>query len=243
MSGKKKPSLGKKIANSRFVNRFVAKLLANYVRLVWITTRWESEGFDEMRTALKQGPIIVVLWHQRLLMAPYLFDLSAGRICSLTSEAKGGRMAGLVQTEFGFETIAMPKGEGGFSMSREVLRKMREGVSVGIAVDGTTGPARVAKTAPLLWARATGCPIFVAAFATKRHKIFDASWDQAMIAWPFNKGVRICERWTETVPRKVTESEMEELRQRLEVSLDEVTKCVDEKLGIDVPRTRPQNEQ
>lgn len=239
MSGKKKPSLGKKIANSRVVNRIVAKILANYVRLVWITTRWESEGFDEMRAALKKGPIIVVLWHQRLLMAPYLFDLKAGRICSLTSEAKGGRMAGLVQTEFGFETIAMPKGAGGFSMSREVLRKMREGVSVGIAVDGTTGPARVAKTAPLLWARATGCPIFVAAFATKRHKVFESSWDQAIVAWPFNKGVRYCERWPHTVPRKVSDDEMERLRLQLEVSLDDITARVDAKLGIDISRTRP----
>ncbi|AML50961.1 lysophospholipid acyltransferase family protein [Falsihalocynthiibacter arcticus] len=239
MSGKKKQSLGKKIANSRVFNRIVAKVLANYVRFVWLTTRWESEGFEDMRAALKNGPIIVVLWHQRLLMAPYLFDLKAGRICSLTSEAKGGRMAGLVQTEFGFETIAMPKGEGGFSMSREVLRKMREGVSVGIAVDGTTGPARVAKTAPLLWARATGCPIFVAAFATKRHKIFGASWDQAMVAWPFNKGVRYCERWPHDVPRKVSEVEMERLRLQLEISLDEITERVDAKLGINVPRTRP----
>lgn len=236
MSGKKKQSFGKKIANSRVVTRIVTKILANYVRLVWVTTRWQSEGFDEMRAALKEGPIIVVLWHQRLLMAPYLFDLSAGRICSLTSEAKGGRMAGLVQTEFGFETIAMPKGKGGFAMSREVLRKMHEGVSVGIAVDGTTGPARIAKTAPLLWARSTGRPIFVAAFSIKRHKIVSSSWDKAVVAWPFNSGVRMCERWPHEVPRKVTEDEMETLRLQLETSLDDITERVDKGLGISVPR-------
>lgn len=234
---KKKKSLIKKIGNSAFVTRAIAKILANYVRLVWITTKWHSEGFQEMRAALKDGPIIVVLWHQRLLMAPYLFDLSAGRICSLTAEAKGGRMAGMVQQEFGFETIAMPKGEGGFSMSREVLRRMRTGVSVGIAVDGTTGPARVAKTAPLLWARATGRPIFVAAFATKRHKVVENSWDKAIIAWPFNTGVRICERWNVDVPRKVNEDEMEQLRQKLEASLDDVTARVDQKLGVTIPPT------
>ncbi|WP_380055377.1 lysophospholipid acyltransferase family protein [Falsihalocynthiibacter sp. SS001] len=235
---KKKQSLGKRIANSRFVTRLVAKTLANYVRFVWSTTHWTSEGFDEMREALKDGPIIVVLWHQRLLMAPYLFDLSAGRICSLTSTAKGGRMAGMVQQEFGFETIPMPKGQGGFAMSREVLRKMKDGVSVGIAVDGTNGPARVAKTAPLLWARSSGRPVFVAAFATKRHSIMASSWDQAMLAWPFNKGVRVCQRWEHEVPRKVSDDELESLRQKLEASLDEVTERVDNILEIDVPRTK-----
>lgn len=237
MSGNKKRSLGKRIGNSRFVTRLVAKTLANYVRLVWWTTRWKSEGFDDMRAALQDGPIIVVLWHQRLLMAPYLFDLSAGKICSLTSEAKGGRMAGLVQAEFGFETIAMPKGQGGFSMSRDVLRKMKNGVSVGIAVDGTTGPARVAKTAPLVWARASGRPIFVAAFATKRHKVLRSSWDQAIIAWPFNSGVRKCERWEHDVPRKLTEDEMENLRLKLEASLEEITNRVDSELNVEIPRT------
>lgn len=234
---KKKTKSGlKRLANSRAVNRLVAKLLANYVRLVWYTTRWQSEGFDEMRAALAQGPIIVVLWHQRLLMAPYLFDLKAGRICSLTSDAKGGRMAGLVQTEFGFETIAMPKDQGGFAMSREVLRKMRDGASVGIAVDGTTGPARVAKTAPLVWARATGRPIFVAAFSSKRHKIFASSWDLAMIAYPFSRGARVCERWAHEVPRKLEDSQMEDLRQKLEAALESVTERADAALEIDVPR-------
>lgn len=237
MSGNKKRSLSKRIANSRVGTRLLAKTLANYVRLVWWTTRWKSEGFEEMRAALKDGPIIVVLWHQRLLMAPYLFDLEAGKICSLTSEAKGGRMAGLVQAEFGFETIAMPKGAGGFSMSREVLRKMKNGVSVGIAVDGTTGPARVAKTAPLVWARASGCPIFVAAFATKRHNIVRSSWDQAIVAWPFNTGVRKCERWQHDVPRKVSEAEMEVLRLKLEASLEGITRRTDAELGVEIPRT------
>lgn len=237
----KKRSLGKKIGNSQFVTRLIAKILANYVRFVWWTTRWDSEGFDEMRLALKDGPIIVVLWHQRLLMAPYLFDLDAGRICSLTSEAKGGRMAGLVQAEFGFETIAMPKGEGGFSMSRDVLRKIKNGVSVGIAVDGTTGPARVAKIAPLVWARASGRPIFVAAFATKRHKVLRTSWDQAIIAWPFNSGVRKCERWDCDVPRKLSEIEMEELRLKLEASLENITLRADSALGVNIPRTQSIN--
>jgi len=49
---------------------------------------------------------------------------------------RAGRMAGLIQTRFGFETIAMSSHTRHVALSRAVLGRMKQGVSVGIAAVG-----------------------------------------------------------------------------------------------------------
>ena len=43
----------------------------------------------------------------------------------------------------------------------EVLRRMKEGVSIAIAADGPRGPERVSSTVPLVWARSSGKRVFI----------------------------------------------------------------------------------
>ena len=96
--------------------------MAAYIRFVVRTSSWERTGFEEMDALLRRGePVIVVLWHQRLFMSPYLFNIEAGKICTLTSTSRAGKMAGRWQKLFGFETIAMNSRKRHITLSREVL--------------------------------------------------------------------------------------------------------------------------
>jgi len=224
-------SLRKKIADSAWFNRSVEGLFAAYIRFAYRTSRWQRSGFEGMDAALQAGePVIVALWHQRLMMSPYLFDASVGKIFTLTSSARAGRMAGKVQERFGFETIAMSSHKRHVALSREILGRIRAGYSIGIATDGPRGPARVASTVPLVWARASGKRIFVVSFGARRVIRFP-TWDRMMLPAPWTRGVLMCREWDQDVPRKASEEETESLRVKLEVALNEVTDASDRAAG------------
>jgi lysophospholipid acyltransferase (LPLAT)-like uncharacterized protein len=220
-------SLRKRIADSEWFNRTVEGLFAAYIRFAYRSSKWDRIGFEPMDEMLRSGqPVIVALWHQRLMMSPYLFDADLGKICTLTSSARAGRMAGQVQALFGFETIAMSSHKRHVALSREVLGKIRDGYSIGIATDGPRGPARIASTVPLVWARTGGCPVFVVAFSSRR-VIQLPTWDKMWLPAPWTRGVLMCRTWDEDVPRKSTDAETESLRIKLELALNEITDAAD----------------
>lgn len=224
-------SLRKRIADSPRFNRTIEGLFAAYVRFAYRTSRWQRSGFEEMDACVKRGePVIFVLWHQRLIMAPYLFDTSLGRICALTSAARAGRLAGQILVRLGFETIPMSSHKRHVALSREVLRRTKEGCSIGIAADGPRGPARISSGVPITWARMTGCRVFTVAFAEKK-VLKLPTWDKQMLPLPFSRGVLICQEWQETVPKKPTDDQAEALRQSLEKALDQITDKADQAAG------------
>lgn len=224
-------SLRKRIADSPRFNRTIEAMFAAYVRFAHRTSRWERSGFEEMDACVTRGePVIFVLWHQRLIMAPYLFDTSLGRICALTSAARAGRLAGQILVRLGFETIPMASYQRHVALSREVVRRTKEGCSIGIAADGPRGPARISSTVPIVWARMTGCRVFTVAFAEKKVMKLP-TWDKQMLPLPFSSGVLMCQEWTETVPKRPSDEEAEALRQSLEASLDEITDKADRAAG------------
>ena len=224
-------SLRRKIADSTWFNRTVEGLLAAYIRFAFRTSTWERAGFEAMDTVLAEGePVIVALWHQRLMLSPYLFDASLGKMCTLTSGARAGRLAGQVQARFGFDTIAMSSHKRHVALSREVLGKIRDGYSIGIATDGPRGPARVASTVPLIWARTSGKRVFTVSFSARRVIEFP-TWDRMWLPMPWTRGVLLCREWDRTVPRKISEDETENLRLDLEAALEAITDASDEAAG------------
>ncbi|MDX2482322.1 MAG: DUF374 domain-containing protein [Pseudodonghicola sp.] len=224
-------SLRKRLMNSTGFARFVSALFAGYIRFAYATSRWRREGFEAMDAAVQAGePVIFVVWHQRLMMAPYMFNLSGGSICSLTSAARAGRMVGVLLGRFGWENISMSSHKRHVALSREVLRRMRQGISVGIAADGPRGPARVSSTVPLIWARSSGKRVFAVSFSANRVVEFP-SWDKMWLPAPFSRGVFLCEEWTSSVPRKVSDADFESLRQEFEARLDAVTNASDRAAG------------
>lgn len=232
-------SLRKRIADSPRFNRSIESMFAAYVRFAHRTSDWQRSGFEEMDACVARGePVIFVLWHQRLIMAPYLFDTSLGRICALTSAARAGRLAGQILVRLGFETIPMSSHKRHVALSREVLRRTNQGCSIGIAADGPRGPARISSGVPITWARMTGCRVFTVAFA-QRKVLKLPTWDKQMLPLPFSTGVLMCQEWRETVPKKPSDEEIETLRKSLEASLDEITDKADRAAGRQVDRTKP----
>lgn len=235
------PSLRKRIADHPGVNRWTEDRLAAYVRFAYRTSSYDRTGFEEMDACVARGePVIMVLWHQRLVMAGYTFPVELGPITSLTTSARAGRLAGQLLNRFGYDTVPMSSHKRHVSLSREVLRRIKNGSSIGIAVDGPGGPPRVASSVPLIWARVSGCRIFAVSFASSR-VITLPTWDKLMLPAPWSRGALRCREWTETVPRAADEAELERLRLSLEATIDAVTDEADRAVGRtpDVIAKRP----
>lgn len=225
------PSLRKRIADHPGVNRWTENRLAGYVRFAYRTSRYDRLGFEEMDACVARGePVIMVLWHQRLVMAGYTFPVQLGPISSLTTSARAGRLAGQILNRFGYDTVPMSSHKRHVTLSREVLRRIKSGSSIGIAVDGPGGPARVASTVPLMWARVSRCRVFAVSFASSK-VITLPTWDKLMLPAPWSQGALRCQEWREIVPRDADEAEVERLRLSLEATIDAVTDEADLAVG------------
>ncbi len=224
-------SLRKSIADSAWLNRGVEAIVAGWIRFAYGTSRWERIGFAPLDQLLEQGePAIVVLWHQRLMMAPYLFEPERGPICTLTSTGRAGRMAGQVVARFGLGTLAMKSHDRNLALTRQVLSRVKSGCSVGIAADGPRGPARVAAGAPVAWARASGKRVFVVSFSAR--KVWECgTWDRMWMPVPFTRGCLMCREWDVTIPRSADAQTSEQYRVLLQQALEDVTKASDQQAG------------
>ncbi|WP_146348140.1 lysophospholipid acyltransferase family protein [Falsiphaeobacter marinintestinus] len=224
-------SIRRRIADSAWLNRSVEAVLAAWISIAYKTSKWDRTGFEEMENAVRQNePVIVVLWHQRLMMAPFLFDPKLGPICTFTSTGRAGQLAGRVVERFGLGTISMSSHKRHIALTREVMGKIRQGVSIGITADGPRGPARVASDVPLLWARASQKRVFLVSFSARRvHAL--PTWDQMWVPALWTRGVFRCQEWTVSIPRSIDETEAETLRANLQSALDAVTDETDRATG------------
>ena len=193
--------LRRKLENSERLAGLIGGLLALYLRMCIRTTRWDIHGADAFRKAADEGPVILVMWHSRILLAPAHVARAGVRLKTLRDPSPAGRLSGAVQKRFALEPIAMSAKASNLAASREVLRHLRSGGGLGLTADGPLGPALALKPAPLEWARASGAPVFVFAYATARQRRL-RSWDKLLFPLPFTKGAAIFARWSGSLDRR-----------------------------------------
>jgi lysophospholipid acyltransferase (LPLAT)-like uncharacterized protein len=206
------------------------------LRAIKASSRVEEDGWDAVAQAIRDhGGVIIVCWHQRLMMTPYMFRFGQARCRSLTSSARAGRVVGALYQRFGYETIPMPKGMLGTAEMRHVIKGLKSGISIAISPDGPTGPARIAKTTPIQWARVAQVPTFVFTFSCRRFWIWP-SWDRLMFPKPFNEIILLWREWECPVPRKLNASQVEALALDLQGFMNDVSAEADRRMGHDQPQ-------
>lgn len=216
-------TLRQRIAASPAFNRAVAGLFRVWLVAVYRSSRREACGWDAVSRLIAQhGAVIIVCWHQRIMLTPWMFDLDQAPCRSLTSAGRAGRLVGWMHRAFGYDTVPMPKGVLGAAEMREVLRGLKRGISIGISPDGPRGPARVAKVTPIQWARTAQVPIVVFTFATSRFWSW-RTWDRLMFPLPFGRVAMLWREWDRVVPPRFTEAEGAALAADLGAFMDAVT--------------------
>lgn len=206
-----------RIEHSRFLAWLLAALASSYLSLCQRTTRWEYVGLDRLKSDLAVGPVLILMWHGRSLMGPIHWPVEAAPLSSLYDASPVGRVSGALQRRRGLQPMEMSNKISNLAASRVVLKRVRDGASIGMTGDGPLGPARAIKDAPLEWARVMKRPVYGYAFSVKRHRIL-SSWDDMMLPLPFTTGRVVFARFEGVVVGKLDEA----ARDGLKGLLDEV---------------------
>lgn len=188
-----------------------------FITLVCFTLRKRVRGDAER---LRSTQSIVALWHNTIFVPCYFYRyVIRGKICMsmLTSASKDGTMLSTVAKSYGMRTVrgsAHRRGAIGFF---DMLRELREGMSMCITPDGPKGPCYKCRPGVIKLASTSGLSItplrfkFGACLRTR-------TWDRFHIPLPFSRvEMEICPQIS--VPKDITEEDLASYCSRLEQAL------------------------
>ncbi|SFR61273.1 hypothetical protein SAMN04488005_3251 [Yoonia tamlensis] len=224
-------SLRRKIEKSEWLAARIAAVAGWYLGLCDRRINWQTEGLKDLQDALAQGPVLLVMWHSRSVMGALHWPVNDGPLSSLHDASPVGRVSGALQRRVGLQPMQMARNGSNRAASRMVLKRAKEGVSIGMTGDGPLGPALQVKDAPIDWARATGMPVFCYAFSAQKGRRLK-SWDQMLVPRARGKGAYVFARFTGQTSRKMTPTEIETLRHDLHQFMCATTARADALLGL-----------
>lgn len=212
----------------RWYQRAVAWLIFAAIRTVALTLRYRWANRSELLTEMPPGPAIYCVWHNRLalcLVAYWDFAQkrsgTPGLAAMVSASRDGGFLTGILEC-FRVQPVRGSSSRRGPQALLELTTWAERGYDLAITPDGPRGPCYVVQDGVMSLAQLTGLPIIAFSYNLD-WKIRVKSWDRFQIPLPFShcemnfsKPIR--------VPREATDAEREELRQRLESSLRNITR-------------------
>lgn len=213
----------KKIRKSVWIQSFVAFLAAQYLRLVWFTSRWEYIGIENIEPYWNQPQAVIgCFWHGRLFMMPKAWQTPHKLYMLMSGHADGRIMQRFVE-KFGYRAIIGSTSRGGREAVLSIIKTLKQGHSIGITPDGPRGPRCHTNLSVIQMARFGGTVVVPFAYSSTHGK-FMKTWDRFFVPFPFGRGVFVCGAPIEVVGSSKTD---EELRQELEAALNEATQKAD----------------
>lgn len=201
-------------------------MAAEYLRLVWKTSRFHLEPPDVYESVKADLPIIIAMWHGQHFLMPFIKH-KTHRAKTLISHHRDGAMNAAAAKWLGVEAIrgsgthsADFDKKGGTSAFREMLTALDEGYSVALTAD-VPKVARVCGLGIVKLASMSGRAIYPMAIATGRRRVLN-NWDRSAVPLPFGPGARITGSIVR-VPRDADEAQLEEARRAVEASLNAAT--------------------
>ncbi len=133
-------------------------------------------------------PVIMVLWHNRLLLGPELFRryLPERKIAGLISASSDGAWLAAFFEQLGIKPIRGSRHGRGVQAFRELIKASRAGYDIGITPDGSRGPMYDMKAGAATLALRGGAPILLLSYNyTRAWRL--KSWDRFYIPLPFSR--------------------------------------------------------
>ncbi len=192
------------------------------LRMLYATYKIEFLGVpnrEKARSMTPHGSFIFACWHGQVLTG-LLTHAFTEPFAVLASRSKDGDYAAYISKKMGYYVVRgssrkKNKDKGGKEAIASFVSKLKEGISVGITMDGPKGPRHVVKIGTPVIAYQAGVPILPMISLTSSCWEFN-SWDKFQVAKPFAKLTVI---YGEPLPVPVNNSPEEIERLCLEVAV------------------------
>jgi lysophospholipid acyltransferase (LPLAT)-like uncharacterized protein len=182
----------KRLARSRSVQRATGVMAAEYLRLVWVTSRFVTEPADVYDRMIPHMPVILTMWHGQHFLMPFIRRPEhRGKV--LISRHKDGEINAIAAERLGIETIRGSGAhgrdfarKGGAPAFMEMLSTLKDGLTVAMTAD-VPKISRVCGMGIIKLSQISGRPIVPVAIATSR-RIELKNWDRSAVNLPLSRG-------------------------------------------------------
>jgi lysophospholipid acyltransferase (LPLAT)-like uncharacterized protein len=185
-------ALLKRIARASFMQTALGLGAAEYLRLVWYTSRFVVEPADIYERLKPELPVIFAFWHGQHFMVPFAKPAHY-RAKVLISRHRDGEMNAIAAQRLGVQAIRGSGDregrfdrKGGVTAFMTMLTALQDNWSIAMTAD-VPKVSRQAGTGVVKLAQLSGRPIYPVAVATSG-RITLASWDRSVINLPFSRG-------------------------------------------------------
>jgi len=215
------------------LRRFVLPVLVEWVGRLWFTTVRTEIHHKEIyeRYVLNEkngGNIVFGIWHRNIIFLSYFFRKIRNKL-TLVSRSKDGDIAAGMAPRFRYKPIRGSSSRGGTRALIALISEMRrsdEKYFCFTAIDGSRKPARKVETGMIFLAQKTDALILPVTISGTKLITFYKAWDKTILPMPFSK-VLVDFAQPIEVPPKISNDEMEKVKQKVEDVLNELTDRVD----------------
>ena len=165
---------------------------AEYLRLVWVTSRFVVEPADVYERLEPELPVIFAFWHGQHFMVPFAKPAHY-RAKVLISRHRDGEVNAIAAERLGVEAIRGSGDrerrfdrKGGVTAFMNMLTALQDNWSMALTAD-IPKVSRVAGGGIVKLAQISGRPIYPVAVATSG-RITLNNWDRSVINLPFSRG-------------------------------------------------------
>lgn len=157
------------------------------------TLRWHfTDAAGYMQRDVSK-PLLVGVWHNRILVLPLCFEWfcrRSRRLNILTSASRDGGLLSNLVSRFGMESVRGSSSRKSVSALRLLQKRLEEGSDVAITPDGPRGPLYEMNPGLVYLAAKSGVPVMTIRVDYERYWEL-RSWDRFRIPKPFSR-VHIC---------------------------------------------------
>ncbi len=227
--------LVRNVLRSNWLQRAVGFLAAEYLRLVWLTNKFSFDPPEVYEIVEPQQPAIFAFWHGQHFMTPFIKTRESHRGKVLISRHRDGEYNAIAAERLGIGTIrgsgdhgSAFHRKGGVGAFKEMVRALEDNYNIALTAD-VPKRSRVAGLGIIMLARESGRPIMPFAMATSRFVRLH-NWDRTTINLPFGRGALVGGEII-IVPPDADAETMEDLRARLEATLNDATRRAYAQIG------------
>jgi lysophospholipid acyltransferase (LPLAT)-like uncharacterized protein len=185
---------------------------ANVLKFLSSLVRTEIIGAEQGR-GLVCG---VAHWHgDELALVSRFGNLG---LTILVSHSKDGEIMARATQALGYRVTRGSSTRGAVGGLLALIKAVKDGYNVVLAVDGPKGPRGVCKPGIVRVAQKTGVPLFPVGVASTRRFVFKKTWNQVYLPLPFSRQVIFIDK-PMYFPKKASAEEMDSHCRRVEEGL------------------------